>query len=268
MDASSTVSLNSGRSMPVLGLGTWELTEDTAGSVLHALEIGYRMIDTAVDYGSQAGIGEALQRTDVRRDRIFLVAKVEEDDDGFDATRRYLDEMRQEYADLVLIHRPPAEGVGERIWEGLQRAREEGLARNLGVSNYSTEQIDRLAEATGETPAVNQIEWTPFGWSPEMLEACRERDIVIQAYSPLTRAQRLDDSRLRTVAERVGATPAQVLLRWDLEKGVVPLPKANQRYHMEENLGAFDIDLPEAQVDALEDMNEGYSALGHKLQYL
>ena len=268
MHEEAAVPLHTGRSMPLLGLGTWELTEDTAGTVEFALARGYRMIDTAGDYGSQEGIGEALRRTDVPRERIFLVAKVEEDEDAFEATRRYLGEMRQEYADMMLIHRPPPEGVGERLWEGLARAREEGLTREIGVSNYSTGQLDRLTEAAGEVPAVNQIEWTPFGWSREMLAYCREHAIVIQAYSPLTRGERLYDDKLRRLAKAREVTPAQIMIRWNLQRGVVPLPKANQRDHLLENLAALDLELEEGEMEALDDMNESYSALGFSLSYL
>lgn len=268
MDSHSTRSLHTGRTMPVMGLGTWELTDDTAGSVEHALRLGYRMIDTAADYGSQPGIGEALRRTEVPREEIFLVAKVEENEDAYAATRRYLGEMDQDYADLMLIHRPPPTGAGSELWEGLARAREDGLARDIGVSNYSTAQIDALVEATGETPVVNQIEWSPFGWSADMLDYGRARDIVIQAYSPLTRTNRLGDPKLAEVAAVYDRTPAQILLRWSLQRGTVPLPKANQRHHQVENLGAFDFELDEAHVDALDGFNEHYSALGPSPQYV
>lgn len=268
MDSRSTVKLHTGRKMPVLGLGTWELTDATAETVQHALTLGYRMIDTAVDYGSQAGIGEALVLTDVPREEIFLVAKVEEDEDAYDATKRYLDEMRQDYADLMLIHRPPPDGVGRDLWDGLALARTEGLTREIGVSNYSIEQMDGLIEVVGETPVVNQIEWTPFGWSADMLEYCRERDIVVQGYSPLTRAERLDDETLAEVAGRYDATPAQLLLRWALQKGTVPLPKANRKDHLEENLGAFDFEIGDEDVKRLDDLDERYSSLGSAPQYL
>lgn len=268
MDASTTVRLRTGREMPVMGLGTWQLTDDTAGTVEHALELGYRMIDTAVDYGSQSGIGHALARTGIPRADIFLVAKVEEDDDAYTATRRYLDEMRQDHADLVLIHRPPADGIGAELWQGLARAREEGLTHEIGISNYSVDQMDRLIEVVGETPVVNQIEWTPFGWSPDVLAYCRERKIVIQGYSPLTRAERLDDPRLTAIAERYDRAPAQILLRWALHKLTVPLPKANDPDHLRENLGAFDFAIDDDDMTALDALNDRWSSLGASLQYL
>lgn len=268
MNSKTTLRLHTGRTMPVIGLGTWELTNDTAGAVEHALELGYRMIDTAFDYGSQRGVGEALRRTDVPRDDVYLVAKVEEDDDAYDATKRYLAEMDQEYADLMLIHRPPADGAGEALWQGLMRARDEGLALDIGVSNYTTRQMQALVDATGELPVVNQIEWTPFGWSEDMLDWCRQRDVLIQAYSPLTRARRLDDATLRRIAAGYDATPAQLLIRWNLEMAVAPLPKANRLDHLEENLGAFEFEISDADMAELDLMNEKWSALGEKPQYV
>ena len=261
------VQLRSGRTLPRLGLGTWELTDDTAGTVAEAFRLGYRLVDTAADYGSQPGIGEAIRRSGLDRDEIFLVAKVEEDEDAYEATRRNLGELRLDHADLVLIHRPPEQGVGEELWRGLVRAREEGLARDLGVSNYSVAELEALAAATGEQPAVNQVEWSPFGWSPELLDHCRGHGIVVQAYCPLTRGERLGDERLAEVAAACDRTPAQVLLRWNLQLGTVPLPKANRREHLEENLGALDLELDEDAMAELGRLNEHWSALG-SLQYL
>ena len=254
--------------MPVLGLGTWELTDDTAGTVEEALRLGYRLLDTACDYGSQQGIGEALQRTDVPREQIFLVTKLEEDDDPQEAMRRDLGELGVDYADLTLLHRPPPEGAGEHLWEQLLQIREQGLACDVGVSNYGVDELEELAAATGEIPVVNQVEWTPFGWSPELLEYCREREIALQGYSPLTRAERLGDERLVELAEVCGGTPAQLLLRWALEQRVVPLPKANRREHLVENLGAFELALGERQLEELAELNEHYSALGARPAYV
>lgn len=267
MNDGSSISLPSGDSMPVIGLGTWQLTDDTVGTVEEALRLGYRMIDTSGDYGTQPGIGEAIRGSDVGRDEIFLVIKVEEDEHALESTRRNLAELGERHADLVLIHRPPSRGAGVELWRGLIQAKEEGLARNIGVSNYPLGRLDELAAATGETPAVNQIEWSPFGWSRRVLEGSRERGVIIQAYSPLTRAKRLDDGRLAELSGEYGKTPAQVLLRWNLQLGVVPLPKANQKQHLVEDLGIFDFEIRDDHMRELGELNEHYSSLG-KLPYV
>jgi 2,5-diketo-D-gluconate reductase A len=262
MDTHSTIPLHSGNRMPVIGLGTWGLTDDTAAIVARALEIGYPMIDTSGDYGTQAGIGEAIRKAGVPRESFYLVTKVEETDNAYRATQKNLLELDLEYSDLMLIHRPPDDGVGEVLWEGLRQAKREGLARDIGVSNYTIGQMRELADVTGEQPAVNQIEWTPFGCSSEMRDYCRKNHIVIQAYSPLTRAERLNDEALAEIAARRGKSPAQVLIRWNLQNGTVPIPKANQVRHLEENLSVFDFELTDEDMATLNELNEHYSALG------
>ena len=262
MNENRSVSLHTGSTMPVLGLGTWQLTHGTAAAVEQALRLGYRLIDTSGDYGTQPGIGEALRRTDVDRDEIFVTTKVEEDDDAYEASRRNLDELGLDHVELMLIHRPPPSGAGIDLWEGLIRARNVGLARDIGVSNYTIEHMEELYRSSGEMPAVNQIEWSPFGWSRQMLQWCRENGVVIQAYSPLTRGKRLGDEALLDIAERHGKTPAQVLLRWNLQLGTVPVPKANRRAHQAENLDVFDFTLTDTDIAELDALNREASSLG------
>jgi diketogulonate reductase-like aldo/keto reductase len=262
-----SVPLLSGREMPALGLGTWELKHQTVDSVVCALQSGYRMIDTSGDYHTQRGIGEALRASDVPRESIYLVTKVEEDEDSYAALCANLAELKLDYVDLALIHRPPERGVGEGLWQGLRRAKREGLTRDIGLSNYSIDQIEELVYRTGELPVVNQIEWTPFGHSPRMLDFCNENQIVIQAWSPLTRGTRLNDDKLAAMAARYGRTPAQLILRWNLQLGVVPLPKANHATHQRDNLQVFDFEISPIDMKKLRTLNEHYSAL-EKLQYL
>lgn len=257
-----TVTLASGREMPALGLGTWQLTGDAAESgVRHALEVGYRLIDTSGDYGNQPRIREALRASDVERGEVFLVTKVEEDEDAHASTEQKLDELGVDEVDLCLIHRPPPEGAGEDLWRGLIRAQRNGLAREIGVSNYTRDQIDRLIEATSERPAVNQVEWSPFGHSEQLMEHARRAGVVIQAYSPLTRGERLDDATVSELAQKHGKTPAQVLLRWSLQNGAAPVPKAASPEHREENIAVFDFQLEEPEMLSLTALNEHYSAL-------
>ncbi|MBP1885798.1 aldo/keto reductase [Sinorhizobium mexicanum] len=262
MDPRTEIKLHTGNRIPVMGVGTWQLTSDTADTIATALNLGYRMIDTSGDYGTQPGIADGIRRSGVERAGFYLVTKVEEVGDAYHATRKNLDELQLDYADLMLIHRPPRTGAGDDLWRSLIRAKEDGLTKDIGVSNYSIELIDTLIDATGEVPTVNQIEWSPFGHSNDMLRYAREKQIVIQAYSPLTRTKRLRDATLAKIAAKYGKSPAQVLIRWNLERGTVPVPKANQPQHLEENIDVFDFDINGDDLEALDGLNERYSSLG------
>ena len=262
MNKQSTIPLHTGNRMPILGLGTWQLTNDTVDTVAYALELGYRLIDTSSDYGTQPGIGEAMKNSTIDRESIYVVTKVEETDDAYERTKANLKELNLEYVDLMLIHRPPPTGAGEELWEGLIRAKKEGLVRDIGASNYSTELIDKLIEAGGEVPTVNQIEWSPFGHSRDMMKYCAEKKVIIQAYSPLTRTKRLDDDTLAQVAARYNKSPAQILIRWNVQLGINPIPKANQKKHLEENISVFDFEISDDDMRLLSDLNEEYSSLG------
>ncbi len=262
IEMDSGIELRSGNMIPAMGLGTWQMTIDTANAVLHALEIGYRLIDTAWDYFTQPAIGEAVKASGLPRGELYITTKVEETDDAFEASRQHVREIDLEYADLILIHRPPPGGPGVDLWKGLIKARDRGLARDIGVSNYSIGHIEQLISETGEVPAVQQIEWSPFGHSQRMRDYCDRNSIIINAYSPLTRTQRLGDERLARVADRYGKTPAQVLIRWNLQQCTIPLPKANQRSHQEENLDVFDFEIRQRDIEFLNGLNERYSSLG------
>ena len=248
--------------MPVMGLGTWQLTIDTADTIAYALELGYPLIDTSSDYGTQPEIGEAIKKSKLVRESIYIVTKVEEYDDAYERTKSNLKELDLDYVDLMLIHRPPPEGAGEALWEGLIAAKDDGLTRDIGVSNYPAKLIQRLIEFSGEIPVVNQIEWSPFGYSDVMQEYCNERGIVIQAYSPLTRAKRLDDPTLKEIATKYGKSPAQILIRWNLQRGTCPIPKANQKEHLQEDIAVFDFAIQEEDERLLNSLNETYSSLG------
>lgn len=267
LSSQSLIPLRSGREIPVIGLGTWKLTEGTAEAVSNAIELGYRLIDTSGDYGTQPGVGAGIRMSGIDRNKLFVVTKIEETDIAYDAVVRNLDELGLEQADLILIHRPPEQGPGLELWRGLIRAQRDGLTRDIGVSNYSIEQISELVEATGESPAVNQIEWTPFGHSAEMLAFARQNAIVLQAYSPLTRGERWDDPRLKSIAERHGKSPPQILIRWNLQHGVVPIAKASSGKHQAGNIDVFDFVLSDDEMRILDAANEHYSSLG-KLPYV
>jgi len=263
LNKDSSIQLRSGNSIPVLGLGTWQLTHDTGGTVAYALELGYPLIDTSSDYGTHPGIATALSNSNIARGDIYVVTKVEETDDPYARAKSNLSELGIEYIDLLLIHRPPPASAGEWLWQGLIRARNEGLARDIGVSNYSTGLIDKLIAASGEIPAVNQIEWSPFGHSEAMKKYCEDKSIIIQAYSPLSRTKRLDDEKVVQIARKYQKSTAQILIRWNLQQGSVPIPKANQLRHLEENIDVFDFEIDKSDIQLLDNLNEGYSALGY-----
>lgn len=253
--------------MPVIGLGTWQMSHSDADAIRKALEIGYRMIDTSGDYGTQEAVGKAVRKSGLSRDKVYIVTKIEEDEEAYRAARKNVEEMNLGYADLILIHRPPAYSAGEDLWRGLIRAKEDGITRDIGVSNYSIEQINQLIRSSGYIPAVNQIEWSPFGHSLEMLEYCRDNDIIIQAYSPLTRENRTGQGILRGMARRYAKTPEQIILRWNIQLGTVPVPKSVNSQHQKENLDIFDFQISENDMDRLNSLNEQYSSLS-SLQYI
>ncbi|MDO8658799.1 MAG: aldo/keto reductase [Candidatus Levybacteria bacterium] len=263
MNKNSTITLPTGNKMPVLGLGTWQLTKSTAETITSAIQFGYRMIDTSSDYGTQPGIGKGIKNSNVKRNSLYIVAKVEEtDEDAYERVESNLKELKLDYVDLMLIHRPPPMGAGIELWEGLIHTKEEGLTKDIGVSNYSAKLIEELIYATNETPTVNQIEWSPFGHNKDMLKYCAEENIIIQAYSPLTRAKHLDDETLNKIAKKYKKSPAQILIRWNLQLGTVPLPKANQKKHLEENIDVFDFEINSEDMELLNSLNVGYSSLG------
>jgi diketogulonate reductase-like aldo/keto reductase len=262
MNKSSMVELHNGNTMPILGLGTYKLVNNTTDVVKKALELGYSMIDTAGNYGTQRAIGRALAESELARSEYYIVTKVENNDDTYEAAKQNVQELGLDYVDLVLIHWPPEQGTDADLWAGLLRAKAEGIVRDIGVSNYSIENLENLLGSSLEIPVVNQVEWSPFGYDVELLEFCEDNSIVMQAYSPLTRGERLDNPVVESVAEKHNKSPAQVLIRWSIELGIVPLVKSSSSEHLRENIAVFDFSLDREDVQKLASLNESYSALG------
>jgi len=258
--------LPSGNRMPLLGLGTRELNFHTVDTVCNALEMGFRMLDTSPGYHTQRGIGDAIRACGFERHDIFVITHVESHGDIYAAIHKNLAQLRLEYADLALIHGVPQHDAGEMAWHGLRRAKRDGLAHDIGVDGFPIESVEELVYRTGEMPAINQLEWSPFGHSPRMLDFCHDNGICILARSPLTRARRLNDDKVGTMAARYGKTPAQLLIRWNLQLGVVPLPKANHVQHLRDNLNVFDFEIAPQDMTRLNGLNEYYSVLD-KLAY-
>jgi len=258
----STLRLRGGVEIPRLGLGVFQSVPggETRRAVLWALEAGYRHVDTARIYGNEADVGAALRDSGLPREEVFLTTKLFNDDHGRARARAALEEslqrLRTEYVDLFLIHWP-VHGLRQETWETLCRAQDDGLCRALGVSNYGVHHLDELFASSDRIPAVNQIELSPFLQRRAVRAACATRGVAVQAYSPLTKGNRLDDPTLEAVAQRNGRTPAQVLIRWALQHDLIVLPKSVRRERIVENAAAFEFELPERDMDLLDTLEEG-----------
>lgn len=255
------IPLNSGGSIPQLGLGTWPLDDaQVADAVVAAAEVGYRHIDTATRYGNEAGVAEGVRRTGIAREEFFVTTKLDGEfqggDRAIDGLRAALDRMRFDYVDLLLIHWPlPARDEYVSTWRTFEKLQAEGLARAIGVSNFKVAHLEKLAAETGTVPAVNQVQLSPAVIRDEQRAYHDAHGIVTEAYSPLG-GQRgvggfLAQRPLVEVAERLGVTPAQVVLRWHVQHGIVAIPKSGSASRMAENLDVFSFELSPDDLAAL-----------------
>jgi 2,5-diketo-D-gluconate reductase A len=249
-----SVELASGAKMPILGFGTWQLRGSSAvNSVLCALEVGYRHIDTATVYGNEDEVAQAVAQSGVRREDIFVTTKLPPRRAGQEreTLEASLDALAFGYVDLWLIHWPPSGGARPDVWERLLELQAEGLTRDVGVSNYSVSQIDELQRATGRLPAVNQIEWSPPLFDAGVLESHRCRGVQVEGYSPLQTIN-LRDPRLVQIADSHGVTPAQVVLRWHIEHRIVAIPRSANTERIAENADIFGFALTSTEVEILD----------------
>jgi len=248
--------LTDGARMPLLGLGVWQIEAAACvDAVLAALELGYRHIDTAQDYGNEASVGEALRQTGVPRDEIFVTTKfLPDNDDPAAELERSLERLGTDYVDLYLVHWP--QGGPTWAWPGMERARAQGHARSIGVSNFSAAELHRLLATAEASPVVNQLELSPFTARRGLLEVCRERGIVPEAYSPLGTGIHLGNPTVQRVADSIGRTPAQVLIRWCIEQGIPAIPKSAHHGRMAENAAALDFALGQGELDELNGLDE------------
>jgi diketogulonate reductase-like aldo/keto reductase len=258
VDDERSVELASGRRMPLLGLGTWQARgRDVADAVREALEVGYRMVDTATIYGNEREVGQAVAQSGVPRESVFVTTKLPQGNAGRE--RATLEEslaaLRLEYVDLWLIHWPPGGRARPDVWERLLELQTDGLARDVGVSNYSLPQLDELERATGRLPAVNQVEWSPALFDRDVLEGHRRRGVQLEGYSPLRRTN-LRDRRLARIAEAHGVSSAQVVLRWHVEHRIVAIPKSTSAERIAENAAIFDFRLTTSEIDELDALSD------------
>ena len=245
------VELPGDANMPLVGFGTWKVTGDQVEpAVAAALAVGYRHIDTATMYGNEAEIGAALGASDLDRAEVFVTTKIRPSDTGREpeVLRRSLRALRTEYLDLWLVHWPSRRSSERRrIWNDMRKLRDDGLVKAIGVSNYSLAEIDELTEDSGETPAVNQIQWGPSSYDPDIVVGHKARGIVLEGYSGL-KDRKAKDPVLAEIAAAHQVTVAQVVLRWQLEHGITVIPKSVHPERIAENFDLFGFALSEAEV--------------------
>jgi 2,5-diketo-D-gluconate reductase A len=258
-----SLALNDGNRIPQLGFGVFQVPpEDTAIAVEQALSTGYRLIDTAAAYGNEASVGDALARSDLDREELFVTTKLWNDNQGRDRARRAfeqsLERLGLEYVDLYLIHWPaPGQGLYTETWETLTEFARDGRARSIGVSNFLVEHLERIIDATGTGPAVNQIELHPALQQAELREFDARHGIVTEAWSPLGKGRLLSDPVIGEIADASGRTPAQVVLRWHIQLGNVVIPKSVTPSRIEENFHVFDFELDAEQMTAIAGLDRG-----------
>ena len=249
-----TVALPGGGRMPLLGFGTWQLKGDEAlRATATALEAGYRHLDTATVYGNEAEVGRALAESGVPREHVFITTKCPPDHAGKerDTLRRSLDLLGTDHVDLWLVHWPGHDEGDVDLWRGFIEARDAGLVRDIGVSNYSAAQIDAVTETSGVAPAVNQIRWSPLLYDAEVVAEHAKRGVVLEGYSAL-KGGTLDHPTITAIAERLGRTTAQVIVRWHVQHGTVVIPRSSKPDRVRANADVEGFALTDADMAAID----------------
>ncbi|XVU30187.1 aldo/keto reductase [Actinoplanes sp. CA-054009] len=252
-EAAAVRVLADGAEIPALGLGVWQIREgrDCEDAVRWALEAGYRHIDTAQNYGNERSVGRALRGSGLARGEVFVTTKFDPGRrDPVAELERSLERLGLDSVDLYLVHWPA--GGPTRAWDGMQRAREQGLTRSIGVSNFSAADIESLLGVADVPPVVNQVQFSPFEYRRALQQACERRGVPLEAYSPLGTGRHLHDRDVAAIADRLGRTPAQVLIRWSLQRGLIVLPKSGHRDRIVQNADVFDFELAGDDMAALD----------------
>jgi 2,5-diketo-D-gluconate reductase A len=255
-DSIATRALADGHQIPVLGLGVWQVPNGPTcvNAVRWALELGYRHIDTAQAYGNEQSVGRGLRESGVRRDEVFITTKFNPSRrDPAAEAERSLQQLGVDYVDLYLVHWP--RGGPTRAWPGLERAHQLGYARSIGVSNFDVGELEQVMAGATIAPVVDQVQLSPFSYRRALLEEAWQRQLVVEAYSPLGTGRHLSNQTVRRVASRCGRTPAQVLLRWCIQHDLVVLPKSTHRDRIEENAKVFDFVLSPADMAELDGLD-------------
>lgn len=253
-----TIKLHDGYEIPAIGLGTVYLKgEAGVDAITSAIRNGYRLIDSAIRYDNEGTVGEAVRQSGIPREQLFLTSKLRAQyydyDQALEMIRESLYRANLDYWDLFLLHWPnPKQDKYVEAWRALIQAKKNGWIRSIGVSNFMPEHLDRLIEETGETPVINQIELHPYFSQVEQRQADKERGIITEAWSPLSRARTVThDETIAELARQKGKTVSQVILRWHVQLGVIPLPRSSSELHQKENLDVFNFELTEDEMETL-----------------
>jgi 2,5-diketo-D-gluconate reductase A len=264
----SLVRLNDGHIMPQLGYGLWTVPADvTAGLVTDAIAAGYRSIDTAAAYKNEGGVGGGLRASDVAREDVFVTTKLFNTEHGTDKTLAAFDKSIEtlglDYVDLYLIHWPvPSIGLFVESWKAMIRLRDEGRVRSIGVSNFRAEDLERIIDDTGVKPVLNQIELHPRFQQVELRAWLDENDIRTESWSPLGQSKILDDPTIAGIASKHDRSPAQVVIRWHLDQGIITIPRATSRPHMVDNLSVGGFALDEDDMKAIAALDDAGGRIG------
>jgi len=255
----TTVTLNNGIEMPIFGLGTYQTRsgKETQNAVLHALEAGYRLIDTAKIYGNEKDVGKAIKKSGIPREKIFITTKLWNSDHGYSTTlaacEKSLERLNLSCVDLYLIHWP-VQSLRAETLNAMEELLKMGKCRAIGVSNYMIRHLKELKTST--IPAVNQVEFHPYLYQKDLLEFCRSQTIQLEAYSPLTKGIKLNDPQLVDIASKYSKSPAQILIRWALQRGVIVIPKSSKRERIYENANVFDFTISQEDMAFLDSFHE------------
>lgn len=260
---SSTITLNNGIKMPIVGFGTWKIAPgpSTHKAIEKAIEAGYRHFDTARIYLNEKSVGKALNESNVDRKELFVTTKLWNHDQGYEEALKAFDKslkrLEMDYVDLYLLHWPVPEKRLES-WKALIEIQKSGRAKAIGVSNFTEEQLAELLEHTDVAPATNQVEFHPYLNQQLLLDYCKENKIVLTAYSPLAHGRRLQDGTLLSIAAKHAKTEAQVMLRWSIQLGNVVIPKSTDQVRIGENIDLFDFELDKEDMEQISNLNENY----------
>jgi 2,5-diketo-D-gluconate reductase A len=260
--------LNDGRSIPQLGFGVWQVPDDvTASVVLEAIAAGYRSIDTAVVYENESGVGAAIDGSPVPREQLFITTKIWNSQQGYDKTLRAFDKslgrLGLDYLDLLLIHWPkPSQDLYADTWRALVELQRQGRARSIGVSNFNIDHLQRIIDASGVVPAVNQVELHPRFQQRELREFHRQRNIATESWSPLGQGQLLENPAIKALAQKYGRSAAQIILRWHLDSGLIVIPKSVTPARIRENFNVFDFKLDAEDMQQIAGLDSADGRIG------